>query len=563
MQAKRTYTPKTANELMGKVAATEQVVKPKSKVYFLDPNSRYPRLKATYPFLDTKAFKTTMDNYEEYKDAYNESLTLENKLIAIYNDLVTAHLEAEPMPKNFAQIIQKFEKDHQKKNTRQYNGSVEKMNNLLKGDFLKKKKIPTIKDASTRLFYSFLCAYNKQLKVYNLNLKQSNQAPYKSLVKLDINSGVIKSFRNGRGGRVTNLSTQSIRNHRMRLEEAGVLVERTFHGYERGVRVHINNQILVVFDDLDKKYTCFDNQVVKQKESEKLIVNNIITINKYNTEYKEKIRSSQKLTTSNSFITRTPNCKEAKKAATAKNYALNNPKNSEDFKEYLIPTNELATKLAAGYFISPPEVDFNQLAREAAKGSLSREEFSNVLINYFFMYASKIYKDRNATFGSWRIAIEMWQKHRFRLKNGQLMHKDTMIQNLYAFMHGIKEVSNFCRKNPEYRTLYPNQYFDLQRKDKKSGGFEFYARAKWVSYLDQQERIDKVEAKQKDEKQQRLLLENYNRRFEKQVRKWLNGKMSYEALTSYAAYNLPQNMQKNLGKIIADITDAFNIENAA
>ena len=58
------------------------------------------------------------------------------------------------------------------------------------------------------------------------------------------------------------ICTKTVRNHRQRLEEAGVFTEYHFAGRNRPVEVHINPEILTVLDMKTSKLKNDENKIV-------------------------------------------------------------------------------------------------------------------------------------------------------------------------------------------------------------------------------------------------------------------------------------------------------------
>ena len=77
------------------------------------------------------------------------------------------------------------------------------------------------------------------------------------------------------GYKVLPVSVETVRHHRERLEEAGVLGQYEFRGDHRAVKVRINPQILSITDNGIQKKTAAENQSLTQSETKKVPHNNV------------------------------------------------------------------------------------------------------------------------------------------------------------------------------------------------------------------------------------------------------------------------------------------------
>src|SRR5690606_7218681 len=82
------------------------------------------------------------------------------------------------------------------------------------------------------------------------------------------------------------ICSKTVRNHRRRLEEAGVFVNSRFEGHTKGVKVVLNPEIIAIFDLQTNKYASTENQPVTPQEGKKFPDTNETT-GAYKDEYKK------------------------------------------------------------------------------------------------------------------------------------------------------------------------------------------------------------------------------------------------------------------------------------
>jgi len=229
----------TAAGLLG-YQPEKQLPKPIAKVLQND-NIIY----AVYPSIVGEAYIKTMDNYRKYVAEYNFRTRQENDLIQKHNSAVRIYKKNNQLTDIEKEYIKIFPAKHSGCNDRQFNQAVDEAGEF--GKLILKRKIQTIKPVTEQFFSNFLNIYNNQLMSRNTHYMTLGVRTVRPMQKLDINSQHVKNCkRNG----ITSLDacTKTVRSHRARLQEAEILTDYSFHGRYTGVKLHINSEILTVYD---------------------------------------------------------------------------------------------------------------------------------------------------------------------------------------------------------------------------------------------------------------------------------------------------------------------------
>lgn len=258
-------------------------------------------IKAVFPTLNSEATALTMDAYRLYIDDYNRSVEEENEEIIKYNASLP-HPETLTAFQNDRRLgflntngrfttkngKQKVWRRSQKMNAREYNKEVAEWNEVF-GCGLEKEKIQSVKPATEQVFRQILFNYSLQLLRHTTALQRFNieaKTPIKGVV---VNArSVVTATR--QGITVVPFCTKTIRNHRLRLEEAGVFVDYIFLSAKRGVELVINPAILHIFDLKNRKITTSENQWLTAFDRKKLP--HIYYDSYKNTKNKEEIKEN-------------------------------------------------------------------------------------------------------------------------------------------------------------------------------------------------------------------------------------------------------------------------------
>jgi hypothetical protein len=548
--ATATIEPQNSHDTAKVVPLFEQE-KPTRRAVFTGNLGENP-IKAVLPYIDALAFSSTMDNYRRYiaqvnecKRIYNEQIKAENAEI---NRMVAAGLTE--VQKTFRDI---FVKKHKSLKPEQYNVLVDEFNSE-RGLLVKKKPLQKIKYAVELSFQNYLHVYATQLAMYSSEYMKLGINEAAILRKMDINAHFITNLtRNGE--KSIDICKQTVRNHRAILEECGVLVNYQFRGNKKGVKMHINSQILTVFDAKTGKYEGADNQSLNpetfkefkdNKENTRTIKNNIKKRQNGQADFIDL--GTPPAVFSNLFL---QEHSVAKKQFQATGAAENVKVSSENLEKTILHPAELAQRLSDGDFNNYSPIDIRFLHREAMYGTITREDFNQIIVQDFFKTAAKYYKNHTVYVGSWKKAIESWLSNRFTRNNGNGIHlynKQLMVDLLAEYRWRIKNSENFYRKSKINR-LFPSDYFDFTRKTKQEIGFEYTATAykRHIEYLKREPELKK-RAKAKAEK--RVTNNSYAKKFDLILQRFFKDRVTYEQLYDYVKENLPANFMGRLSEIV-------------
>ena len=538
------------------------------KVEGLQPISGY------WLFLTKEAFSITMDNYRLFATQHNNEVYAANVEIDNYNASVANFLAENPLnevQKAFGAI---FVKTNSKKTAKEYNALVEDFNEQ-RGLCLTKKPLPTLKYGSEVVFQNMLHLYGCQLAKYAnehiklaTNEKQTvkafscNSYHIVSLERSNDTETIVKSI---------NVCTKTIRNHRAKLEEAGVFIDYEFRGHKKGVDLQFNPTILTLFDAKTNYFTSSENQVLSPQTRKKFPYKN-----KENTRTLIKINNTEN--PQGDFLdkgTASPDLlfdfygniqvhdKKGKLEGGAENVKIcaENVKidtkeaNSEQtisdkFKNYLHRDRDLIQRLAKGEFHNYKRLDFKYLEKEAYNGTLLRAEMMEVVKHEFFKQLSRIYRKSTPYIGTWQRAFEEFDEQ-FYVSNGNgkfLVSKDMMVDKLKKWCWMIHKAEKWFKK-ANIRPLNPHHYLDTLRKDKKEIGF-FFLEKHYKAHIKDQENKPLRIANKKKEANKRAVNINYSRKFDGKMAQFMRNKISLNEFIEYVQANLPAPYMEKLSETI-------------
>ncbi|CAM4176219.1 MULTISPECIES: hypothetical protein [Flavobacterium] len=510
----------------------------KSKPTIYVPSSRNERpLYAVYPNINNEAFTATMNCFRVFVAKLNDYRRDENILIDNYNE------EVKKIELNSNQITLKklFIKKHKTLCATQYNKEVAAFFDTHKFK-LPKKKLHIVKYQTELVFQQFLHEYATQLKENTKVFKQLGIEEKRPLKQLEINSFKIVSLQRN-GVKSIDVSKETIKNHRRHLVEAGVLFDYTFCGHKRGVKCHINSEILTVLDLKTQQLTTIENQLVKERTAKNFGNNKEVTVTELkNNNIKENVEniSLGKGTASpdNSFVFYgNTNSQDEKKQTGA---AAKNVKLSESLLKLIENEYDLCNNLAAGKYNNYKPIDIRALYQESLNGTTTREQFKELVIQDFFKNAARLYRNSTPYFGSWLKAYLSWMQRKF-LVNGNLYRKDLMVEKLQEFRWRLNHATKWFQAKG-VRPLFPNQYFDFTRTTSKEIGFEFtknaYTRSQ-NSLTNKAKQENKMLADAKKRKE-RI---NHAKKFDLAFKRFTNNRATLNDTLDYIKNNLPENFR--------------------
>ncbi|WP_309613719.1 hypothetical protein [Flavobacterium sp.] len=354
------------------------------------------------------------------------------------------------------------------------------------------------------------------------------------------------------------ICSKTVRNHRKRLEEAGVFVEYHFAGRNRPIEVHINPEILVILDVYTSKLKSSETKELRLTYWNVLPDNNESTRTFIN-EYKKKenvennsqdIRSSSKaLTPSHLFFTGTHTSKEAIQTKGAGGEPQTNEQTlSDKLQELILHPQELAENLANGDYHNYKPIDIRYLYKEAFSGTLTSEEFRELAIQDFFKSISKIYKSSTPFAGSYKKAINLYYQNKWIAFTGNSFNKSVLVDEISQMRWRTEWARKWFIKN-EFTPLFPYNYFDMTRKTSKEVGFE-YTKAKWNEHLVAIAKYDALKKKQQSNATKRTQTINHSKKCETALTRFFKNKLTYSQLFDYVEQNLPKQYLEKLPDLI-------------
>ena len=517
----------------------QQVAIDAKKAEFIKENPNI--LSAVYPCIVDEAFAITMANYRKYISNYNIRTSQENVEIEFWNSKISKKTEYNEVEKTFITL---FYRNYSHLNSREYNQKVEEFftdRNIQ----LEKVKIQPVKYATELIFSAILSAYNAQLINQNSEYMKLLVTVERPISPMKLNSWFITQMKRN-GVQALDLCSKTVRNHRDRMFEAGILTGRCFKGSKSAIECHINPEILTVLDFQNNQMRKFENQPVTSGEGKILPDNDVSTgaikeekrrTETGKTEFLED-RSSARGLTITYFSTGTPVSNDRKKtegAAAGANFSENLLRTLED-------EQVLAEKLAENQFSEYKSIDIRYLTHEANNGTLTNEEFRQVVIQDFFKSSNKLWRNNKTVYpGSWKIAINQYLKSKFTLFNGKPMQKANILDDIQKLRWRLEFARKWFLQNEKVQILYPNNYFDFTRTKSFEIGFE-HTEEKYKNHLKKLEKQGQIRAKAAANAKRRALSYKYTTK----VNQFLNNKIDYGQLKNYVQANLPKEFQQNL-----------------
>ncbi|WP_130735494.1 hypothetical protein [Flavobacterium sp. J27] len=481
-----------------------------------------------------------MDKFRVYVDAINAKRKKENQAIAKHNE------ECKTITLNEAQQTLKtvFLKKYKTYSATNYNKEVEVFMEE-KGIVLPKKKLHIIKYPTELVFQNILHEYAQQLKQHTKVVQDLGIMDERPLKMLEINSVKIAQLeRNGiKSIPVTN---ETIKNHRKHLIDAGVFFDYTFCGHKRGVKVHLNPEILVVLDLKTEKLTTLENQLVTTRTAKSFGNTKEVTVTQVdNTKIKENVNNNslEKGTASPDpsfafYSNTTSQLNDFQTRAAAKTVKV-----SENLEKLIEDKLTFCNNLAQGVYNNWIPIDIRCLHLEAKQGTISREEFKELHIQEQLKSLAKLYKNSNSKpyFGSWLKAYDLLLQYQFLNPNGHLYHKDLMVDKQQEYRWRINHANKWFTKTG-VRPLFPHQYLDPTRTTPKEVGFAYTKKAFLKHKKDIQDRMNTENVIILNAKKRKERI-NYAKKFDLVIRRFMNNRLSLNDTFDYIKNNLPEQYQ--------------------
>lgn len=516
------------------------------------------RIIAIYPAIIEEAFSNTMDNYRKYIAGYNFKTRAENELIHLHNKSVIAFCQENKLSEVQVEFKRLFLLHNEKlTNPRAYNQAVEEFCNDY-GLIVEKRKIQTVKYATEVVFQNLLHLYNSQLMKRNEKFIKGGITSKRPIEEFKINSFLVTQLKRNEVNSIA-ICSKTVRNHRKRLEEAGVFVEYHFAGRNRPVELHINPEILVILDVYTSKIKRSENKELKltywnvlpdNNESTRTFINEDKKKENVENNSQDLRSSSEALTPSHLFFsTGTHTSKSIHQTMAAAGAPQTKEKTlSDKLQELILHPQELAENLANGNYHNYKPIDIRYLYKEAFSGTLTNEEFRELAIQDFFKSISKIYKSSTPFAGSYKKAINLYYQNKWIAFTGNSFNKSVLVDEISQMRWRIEWARKWFIKN-EFTPLFPYDYFDMTRKTSKEVGFE-YTKAKWNEHLVAIAKYDALKKKQQSNATKRKETINHSKKCETALTRFFKNKLTYTQLFDYVEQNLPKQYLEKLPDLI-------------
>lgn len=516
-------------------------------------------VRAYCPIINEVVFSINMQNYRAYIEEYNIATGFENIDIENHNAEVSFFLKSDratDFHKAYAGYFPKLNKGF---NNRQYNDNADVINKE-HGPIIAKKVIKTIKYPTEQVFQNLLHLFGTQLEKRNRVFKRHTLTRTTPIQPLEINSYLVTKLK--RSG-VTSLPvcSKTVRNHRLRLEEAGVLLDYSFHGRQKGVKAYINPQILVVFDDKTKRKIGSENQTFSTWKGKSFQDINEIT-RAYKEEYKEKDDAAQssvdkvsaKPTFSfvyKSIFYENTGCNEGISPEGAAAEIVKVEKTlSEKLRDLILHPQELAENLAAKEYDNYKPIDIRVLLEVTYGGTLTNAEFKELVIQDLLKQSAKMWREKTPYAGNWKKTINRWMQTMFisHLKDPEGNHHPLGKQAVFNQITELRYRLDLAHKwflSKKINPLYPYDYFDPSRKTSKELGFEF-TKKNWARRVRYLENLPAAQVKEKQKTAKRIERVNHSKKFDNAINQFLKNKTTLLQLEEYVRNNLPANYYNDL-----------------
>ncbi|MCC4228405.1 hypothetical protein [Zunongwangia profunda] len=515
-----------------------------------------------HPILTPEDFKQTKINYNKYIEAYNKKVDLDNFKINTYNTKVIAACRNLKKSKDVRMRELIWKEANKEMDPETYNEEVEKYNDKYGYHIRKKVTRQKVKPATREYFMAFLWEYNAQLykrKEFRTNPHLQINVPG-SLPKYELYPNKILESEYEGAKNLSTSTVETIRNHRERLEEAGVLWGYEYHGSTRALKIAFNADILSITDNGKPKSARNGAQTLREEQTKKVRHNNVSSSEPelVNNKYRQKGVVANAPTSLNctGSSTRTPKKQGEKKIDAGASKRENQEKkfagakSQNELSQILITSledkNDLARQLAQLEHKDYKPLDIAIARQEAYYGTMHPKDFKELAIQDTFKFSNSLFETLDVHPGSWNNAYKIWLREMFKNFNGQQLKKDVLLERWQKMIDVLRAVKRQQSKKG-WIPSYPSRYFDPVRTEKCHNSF---------AYAYKNFRIDEPETSDA-EYQKRKINANRSKRWntdlEKarpKIRQFLRGKLDLQKMMDYVKYNCPE-VYKALPKLIA------------
>lgn len=439
--------------------------------------------KYRHPLINKEAHKATLDNYRAYIEHYNSELIKINAAIKNDNAVVATNRKNNPPDSGKKHLLDLFTKKYGHLKGHKYNQAAREFNDV-HGHYIKQRPLIKVKPLSLQVFEAILHAFTVQLQQYVKVYKKIGKTVPTTLPMIRLNHAeIVTQQRNGHIN--LDLCSRTIRNHRQRLYEAGVLVDYEYRGTKRPVNITINPEILVVLEGFQPKTQNAKNQSLKV-ENRKELPNIKVPTGTFTKELEIKgnvdkqhpdIRNvAAQLGLNILFYKNTKSQGEKTEKPAAQKKSKPAAKNStiRTWLSQIDSPFNLARRLSLGEFDYYTPIDQKKLVAHLGSPELSDNDFRDIVVQDFVKSAARLWKDNQGSAQSWYRAIEFIQNNQ-ALNNftGNASTKIKIYGWLMEHRYRLRWAMGWFKKQEWSGVIYPNLYFDPLRELPNQVSFAF------------------------------------------------------------------------------------------
>lgn len=510
-----------------------------------------------HPIITKEGFRKTLDNYRLHIKKYNVKVWMENAQVRSYNQEVIRHRKTIKVSTEQKIREQAWKEERSSYSAEEYNQEVEKYN-AQHGLQLRKKNLrQEVKPATEKFFVAFLHQYNMQLfnrKRFRTELGVNVPG---ELPKFDLYPNkIVEAQRNGCPD--LPVSVETVRHHRERLQEAGVLTGYQYRGPNRAVKIAFNPAVLTITDNKTPKNTPTGNQRLTEEKTNKVPHNNVSSRNHISDKFQVREEGASQSSAHKDCTrtsTKTPkrqknHAKPTVKGASSTKKNQTGPRENYTISEILAANldekRELAQDLSSGKHNNYQEISPKIAQNEAYYGALHPDDFREVAIQDIFKFSASIFSNLENTHpGSWMNAIKLWMALKFKSFTGKTLSKPNIYEKWQETILVLKEVKKFQKNHPDWQPHYPSLYFDPARTHKENNSLEYALRHFRVD-TEEVESFQKRKAKAEKSKRYKTDV----KKAREKIRLYLHGKISLDEVYDYVKFNCGKSVFEKLGTLI-------------
>ncbi len=514
-----------------------------------------------HPILSKEDFNNSLENYNQHIKKYNLEVFMESGELHKYNKEVIRARKGASIPVEQRVKEEIWKQEHKSLSPEEFNEAVEAYNEANGLQLRKKILRQEVKPSSEKYFLAFLYQYNAQLFRRKASRIQLEVHVPGELPKFDLYPNkIIEVERNG--VRILPVSVETVRQHRERLEEAGIFLDHQFRGANRAVKMRFNPEILSITDNGSPKNTLTENQTVTKERANKVPHNNVSS--REHSLEKDKIRDegvvpeeksgpTQNICTEEA--TKAPKRQDGKFACTPNQQAGNYRKKlnqgaaknelSEVMASRIQEKKDLARSLAAGKFDSYRRISEKVAMKEAFYGAMHQDDFKELAIQDIFRFSASIFSSLDVHPGSWMNAYKIWMAEKFMSPNGFTLNKQNILSQWQRAITILQEIKKFSKNHPDWQPHYPSLYFDPARKFKENNSFEYASQNFRLG-----DREPKSAKQRKLEAGKSLRHKTDVKKAQEQIRRMIHGKISLDQLFDYVQQNCNKEVNNNINSLV-------------